>query len=66
MKRKAERPLIKVSLRVFAEDWEKLADLHPRLGPHRAVRELLHAHVRRVEEATAQQSPTLPEINIEA
>lgn len=54
-------PLLKVTLNVYREDWEKLATLHKGLGPSRVTRELIHAHVRRVEEAMAQRQPRLPD-----
>jgi len=56
MQRKSAYPLVKITLNVGAEDWEKLKLFHPKLGPSRVLRELLRAHVRRIEER-ANQSP---------
>lgn len=60
MPRKSTRELVKVTLNLYADDWEKLAELQPKLGPSRAVRELVHNFVRKVEEEAAQRSVTPP------
>lgn len=49
MKRKADYPLKKHSLNLRAGDMDKLQDMHPRLGAGRVIRELVIAHVDRVE-----------------
>lgn len=49
MRRKAEYPLEKQSVNLREGDWEKLKERHPRLGAGRVVRELVIAHVDRVD-----------------
>lgn len=49
MKRKAPYELEKQSVNLRVGDWEKLRVLHPRLGAGRVIRELVIAHVDRVE-----------------
>jgi len=56
MQRKAQFPILKVTLNVYEEDWEKLKILHPKLGPSRVTRELIRAHIRRIEEKQNQSS----------
>lgn len=65
MKRNADRPLLKVTLNVYKEDWEKLMLYHRQLGPSRVTRELVHAHVRRIEERVAQVSRPLSQLEID-
>lgn len=49
MKRKADYALKKQSINLRDGDWEKLQDMHPRLGASRVIRELVIAHVDRVQ-----------------
>lgn len=48
MKRKADYPIKKHSLNLRDGDWERLQEMHPRLGAGRVIRELVIAHVDRV------------------
>lgn len=61
MRRKADHPLLKVTLNVYRDDWEKLAQFHPRLGPSRVARELIHSHVTRIENQAAPRTVPLAE-----
>lgn len=49
MKRKAPYPLEKQSINLREGDMEKLQVMHPRLGGGRVIRELVIAHIDRVE-----------------
>jgi len=49
MKRKADYPLKKQSLNLRDGDWEKLQERHPRLGAGRVIREMVIAHIDRVD-----------------
>ncbi len=63
MQRKAAHPLKKITTNVYEDDWEKLAQFHPKLGPSRVLRELLHSHIRRIEERANQAPLTQTELD---
>ncbi len=54
MRRKEDKPLQKVTLNLVEGDFAKLQEVYPRLGAGKVIREIIHAHVRRIDE-TAQQ-----------
>jgi len=54
MRRKEDKPLHKTTLNLVKGDFEKLQEAYPRLGAGKVVRELVHAHVRRIEEQAQQ------------
>jgi len=62
MAKKSDRPLKMVAFRVYADDWSRLAELHPVTGSAAVVRELISAHIKRVDEAINQRTKT-PELN---
>jgi hypothetical protein len=55
MRRKENYPLQKVTLNLRAGDFERLRNLHGRLGAGKVVRELVMGHIKRVEEAVGQK-----------
>jgi len=57
--RKLTLPIHKVTLNLFKGDWEELAEMHPKLGPSRVIRELVHSHIRKVKDAAAQRQAPL-------
>lgn len=65
MKRKARFPLLKVTLNVYKQDWEKLSELHGDLGPSHVVRELIHAHVMKVEQRQTEIGRALTSVEID-
>lgn len=54
MRRKEDKPLHKTTLNLVKGDFEKLQEAYPRLGAGKVVRELVNAHVRRIEEQAQQ------------
>jgi hypothetical protein len=46
MRRKEDRPLQKVTLNLFADDYSKLQALYPRARAAKIIRELIRRHVR--------------------
>jgi predicted DNA-binding protein len=52
-----------VAFRVYADDWSRLAELHPTTGSAAVVRELISAHIKRVEEAINQKVAPAPELD---
>lgn len=57
MIRKSDVPIRKHTLNLFEGDYERMQVLYPRLGAGRAIREIIRAHIRQIEEATAQSRP---------
>jgi hypothetical protein len=55
-RRKEIEPLKKITLNVYARDWERMGILYPKVGPSAATRQLLRAHVMRVQAKAAAQT----------
>jgi len=64
-KRKADRPIQKVTLNLYDGDFAKLGELYPELGASRVIRELVSAHVRKVEFKAELLLPPVPEIHLD-
>lgn len=62
-KRKEERPIKKVTLNLYDGDFERLAELYPRMGAGKVIRLLVDSHIRKVD-AAFEQIPQ-PEIKFE-
>jgi len=66
MRKREERPISKHTLNLFAGDYEKLQRYYgPRIGAAKIVRDIIHAHVRRVEAAAAQKVPMVDHLDVE-
>lgn len=65
MAKKSDRPLKMVAFRVYADDWARLAELHPVTGSAAVVRELISAHIKRVEEAINQKAAVYAPVDLE-
>ena len=59
MKRKEPYPLEKVTLNLRKGDFERLRVLHGRLGAGKVIREIVMAHLSRVDEHVAQKATQL-------
>jgi hypothetical protein len=55
MRRKEDYPLEKVTLNLRDGDFDRLRELHGRLGAGKVIRGLVMGHIKRVEEKMAQQ-----------
>tara|TARA_R110000868_G_scaffold134284_4_gene346201 strand:+ start:634 stop:840 length:207 start_codon:yes stop_codon:yes gene_type:complete len=55
-RRKETLPIQKCTLNLYAGEFAKLQELYPRAGAAKVVRELVHAHLRNIEEQVAQQT----------
>jgi hypothetical protein len=64
MKRKEDRPISKHTLNLFEGQFEKLQELHPRLGAAKVIRTLVDDHIRSVAEGTAQRLQPPPDTNV--
>jgi hypothetical protein len=60
MKRREDRPIRKHTLNLYAGDYEKLQALYSsRIGAAKIIRDIIHAHIRLIEENAAQKTPGL-------
>lgn len=65
-KRRSSEPLVKVTLNLFAADYERLGELYQEMDKATVIRLILRNHVQRVTEKVAKATETLaPEIDIE-
>lgn len=56
MKRREDHPIQKHTLNLYMGDYEKLQTLYStRVGAAKIIRDIIRAHIRRVEERAAQQ-----------
>jgi hypothetical protein len=59
MKRREDRPITKHTMNLYAGDYARLQALYPtRIGAAKIVRDIIHAHIRRVEEKAGQRAGT--------
>jgi len=59
MRRREDRAISKHTLNLYAGDYQKLQDLYPpRIGAAKIIRDIIHAHIRKVEENAAQHLST--------
>lgn len=54
--RKSDRPLEVVTLRLYEGDRERMRDLYPSLGYNRAIREIIHKHLRQAESTITERA----------
>ncbi len=58
MRRKEDRPISKHTLNLYAGDYAKLQTLYSsRVGAAKIIRDIIHAHIRKIEEDAAQRIP---------
>lgn len=61
MRRKEIEPLEKRIVNFFKGDFDKLRDLHPRIGASKAVRLLVRDHINRAE-GKVETAPVAPTV----
>lgn len=65
-RKKLSEPSVKVTLNMFERDWRRLQELYPSVGASEATRQIVKAHVARVEAKIARARETLvPEFDVE-
>lgn len=58
MRRREDRKIVKHTLNLYAGDYAKLQDLYStRVGAAKIIRDIVHAHIRKIEEDAAQRVP---------
>lgn len=66
MKRREIRAISKHTLNLYAGDYAKLQHLYPaRIGAAKIIRDIIHAHIRRVEENAAQRADIVSDLDLE-
>jgi len=66
MRRREDRPIQKHTLNLYAGDYEKLQALYPtRIGAAKIIRDIIHAHIRLIEEDAAQKLPNIYDLDVE-
>lgn len=64
MRRREDRPLRKHTLNLYDGDYPKLQSLYPtRLGAAKVIRDIIHAHIRMIEENAAQRIPLVADLD---
>jgi len=57
MRRKEDRAIVKHTINLYLGDYERLQAFYgTRIGAAKIIRDLVHAHIRRIEERTAQET----------
>lgn len=66
MRRREDRPITKHTLNLYSGDYAKLQALYSsRVGAAKIIRDVIHAHIRKIEEDAAQKIPLVTDINVE-
>jgi hypothetical protein len=66
MRRREDRPIIKHTINLYVGDFAKLQALYStRVGAGKIIRDLIHAHIRMVEENAAQKIPLVHDLDID-
>jgi len=56
MRRREVRPITKHTLNLYVGDYNKLQTLYSsRVGAAKVIRDIIHAHIRKIEEDAAQK-----------
>jgi hypothetical protein len=67
MRRREDRDMTKHTLNLYAGDYAKIQALYStRVGAAKIIRDIVHAHIRRIEESAAQRTRFDLEIQLEA
>ena len=66
MRRREDQLITKHTLNLFAGDYNKLQALYgSRIGAAKIIRDIIHAHIRKIEEDAAQRIPLVDSIDVE-
>lgn len=66
MRRREERPIQKHTLNLYTGDFARLQELYSsRVGAAKIIRDIIRAHIRKVEEDAAQKLPLMGDIEVE-
>jgi hypothetical protein len=66
MRRREDRSIVKHTLNLYAGDYAKLQALYStRVGAAKIIRDIVHAHIRLIEENAQQKIPLVADLDIE-
>jgi hypothetical protein len=66
MRRREDHALSKHTLNLYAGDYPKLQVLYSsRVGAAKIIRDIVHAHIRKIEEDAAQKIPLVGDLDVE-
>jgi hypothetical protein len=66
MRRREDRAISKHTLNLYAGDYARLQALYPpRVGAAKVIRDIIHAHIRKIEEDAAQRLPLVSDLDID-
>lgn len=66
MRRREDLGLQKHTLNLYPGDYAKIQALYStRIGAAKIIRDIIHAHIRKIEEDAAQKIPLVPELDID-
>lgn len=66
MRRREDRDITKHTLNLYTGDYAKLQALYSsRVGAAKIIRDIVHAHIRKIEEDAAQRVPLVDSLDIE-
>jgi len=65
MRRREDRAIVKHTLNLYAGDYAKLQSLYSsRVGAAKIIRDIIHAHIRKIEEDAAQKIPLIGDLDM--
>ena len=66
MRRREDRAISKHTLNLYAGDYDKLRALYStRVGAAKIIRDIIHAHLRKIEEDAAQKTPPVNDLDVD-
>jgi len=66
MRRREDRAISKHTLNLYAGDYIKLQALYStRIGAAKIIRDIVRAHIRKIEEDAAQKLPLVGDLDVE-
>jgi hypothetical protein len=66
MRRREDRAITKHTLNLYAGDYAKLQALYStRVGAAKIIRDIVHAHIRKIEEDAAQRIPLISDLDVD-
>ena len=66
MRRREDHPISKHTLNLYAGDYAKLQLLYStRVGAAKIIRDIIRAHIRKIEESAAQRASLVDHLDVE-
>jgi hypothetical protein len=66
MRRREDHAITKHTLNLYSGDYAKLQALYStRVGAAKIIRDIVHAHIRKIEEDAAQRIPLVSDLDVD-